>query len=94
MAGAGTGKTTVITRRIAWLIAQKKARPEEILALTFTDKAAADAETVALALEATARFGLTTPDIHMGDVGLFAALLGSLQLAPAWQRLLLRVVGW
>ena len=40
VAGAGTGKTTVITRRIAWLIAEKKARPAEILALTFTDRAA------------------------------------------------------
>jgi DNA helicase-2/ATP-dependent DNA helicase PcrA len=42
VAGAGTGKTTVITRRIAWLIAEKRAKPSEILALTFTDRAAAE----------------------------------------------------
>ena len=42
VAGAGTGKTTVITRRIAWLIAEKRARPSEIVALTFTERAAAE----------------------------------------------------
>ena len=44
IAGAGTGKTTVIAHRIAWIIEQKLARPSEILALTFTEKAAAEME--------------------------------------------------
>ncbi|HEU0243003.1 MAG TPA: ATP-dependent DNA helicase [Candidatus Limnocylindrales bacterium] len=45
VAGAGTGKTQVITRRIAWLIATRRARPSEILALTFTDQAADEMQT-------------------------------------------------
>lgn len=44
IAGAGTGKTTVVTERIKFLIFSKKAKPQEILALTFTEKAAREME--------------------------------------------------
>ncbi|MBI4097774.1 MAG: UvrD-helicase domain-containing protein, partial [Candidatus Levybacteria bacterium] len=40
IAGAGTGKTTVITERINYLITKKNAPPQSVLALTFTEKAA------------------------------------------------------
>ena len=68
VAGAGTGKTAVITRRIAWLIATKRARPEEILALTFTDKAAAEMETRVDMLVPYGMVGATIATFHaFGD---------------------------
>ena len=44
IAGAGTGKTTVLVEKIKYLIEKKLAKPEEILALTFTEKAAKEME--------------------------------------------------
>jgi ATP phosphoribosyltransferase regulatory subunit len=54
------------------------------------DKAAADAECLSLALESAKIFGVETPAIRMGDVGLFSALVAALKLPPAWQRRLLK----
>ena len=42
LAGAGSGKTTVLTTRVAWLIAEKNIQPHQILVVTFTNKAAGE----------------------------------------------------
>jgi ATP phosphoribosyltransferase regulatory subunit len=54
------------------------------------DQAAADAEMLSLGLEATAHYGLATPDIRIGDVALFAGLIAGLDLPPAWKRRLVK----
>ena len=54
------------------------------------DRAAADAEMLALALEATAAFGLSDVEIRTGDVALFNALIEALDLYPVWRRRLIK----
>ena len=54
------------------------------------DRAAADAEMLALALEATSAVGLTDVEIRTGDVALFNALIDALGLYPVWRRRLIK----
>ena len=54
------------------------------------DRAAADAEMLALGLEATAAFGITDVEVHTGDVALFIALIDALNLYPVWRRRLIK----
>ena len=54
------------------------------------DKAAADAEMLALGLEATTQYGVGAPEIRLGDVGLFSAFVAALDLAPVWKRRLIK----
>jgi ATP phosphoribosyltransferase regulatory subunit len=51
-----------------------------------SDAASADAETLGLALDATAALGLPNPEVRMGDAALVASVLDALALAPAWRR--------
>ena len=54
------------------------------------DRPAADAEMLALALEATSAFGVTDVEIRTGDVALFIALIDALDLYPVWRRRLMK----
>ncbi len=61
VAGAGSGKTTVMAARVVWLVGTGQVAPEQVLGLTFTNKAAGElAERVRKAL---IKAGVTDPDV-------------------------------
>lgn len=92
VAGAGTGKTSVIAERIAHLVAIGEARPDQVLGLTFTNKAAAN-----LKLRVGERVGadadVTVTTYHGFGASLVADHFLELGLDPATQ-LLNRAQAW
>ena len=68
VAGAGSGKTSVLTRRIASLIASREAWPSQILAITFTNKAATEMRERVQALVGQATQGMWISTFHSACV--------------------------
>ena len=70
LAGAGSGKTKVLTTRIAYLIKEKKVNPSNILAITFTNKAAKEMKSRVYQL-----LGKTASNIQISTFHSFGLLL-------------------
>src|SRR5215469_7205613 len=68
VAGAGSGKTRVLTRRMAYLLAEREVRPSEILAITFTNKAAGEMAARAAALTGSQARGMRVMTFHSACV--------------------------
>jgi DNA helicase II / ATP-dependent DNA helicase PcrA len=91
LAGAGSGKTTTITRRIAWQVASGAFRPGEILAVTFTDKAAGVMKSRLAALGADGVEARTFHSAALGQLHRYAP--GSVGRILPTKALLLRQIG-
>ncbi len=90
LAGAGTGKTTTITRRIAWQVASGAFQPSQVVAVTFTDKAAGElrARLAGLGVE-----GVRASTFHSAALALLRRFGGDPGRILGTKALLLRRIG-
>jgi len=84
VAGAGSGKTRVLTHRVAHLLATKRARPGEILAITFTNKAAAEMRERVEALVGPAAQRMWVSTFHSACVRILRREAGTLGLRSSF----------
>jgi DNA helicase II / ATP-dependent DNA helicase PcrA len=90
LAGAGTGKTTTITRRIAWQVASGAFRPQQIVAVTFTEKAAGELRSRLAALGVD---GVRASTFHSAALALLRRFSGDPGRILSTKALLLRQIG-
>jgi DNA helicase-2/ATP-dependent DNA helicase PcrA len=90
LAGAGTGKTTTITRRIAWQVASGAFEPSALVAVTFTDKAAGELRSRLAALGVE---GVRASTFHSAALALLRRFQGDPGKILSTKALLLRRIG-
>jgi DNA helicase-2/ATP-dependent DNA helicase PcrA len=86
VAGAGSGKTSVLTRRIAGLIQTREAWPSQILAITFTNKAAAEMRERVQSLVGGAADGMWISTFHSACVRILRRQAEAMGLGPLERR--------
>mgnify|MGYP003353141634 CR=1 FL=1 len=84
VAGAGSGKTRVLTRRIAYLLAQRNASPGEILAITFTNKAAGEMKERVAELVGTRARAMWVSTFHSACVRILRSEAGRLAMSTSF----------
>ena len=89
LAGAGSGKTTTITRRIAWQVASGDFAPGELVAVTFTDKAAGE---LRARLRALGVDGVRASTFHSAALALLRRFAGDPGTILSTKALLLRQI--